>query len=324
MNQSPFLTLLVLAMLTVVALPARANDAAPEDALGDIVYVGCHGFCETDGEIFIVNASGANRRRLTNNKLSESAPSWSPDGLTIAYACGGAKASVAADICSMDSAGNEHQQLTTHPADEVDPVWSPDGTRIAFLRRMKCHGGCPGPGYELFVMSAAGGTARRLTRSDWSEDSPSWSQDGRGIVFSRVKGDPTRPSSLQYDLFAVDVATRRLTNLTRSADLHERDPDVAPVDGTLVLTVQDGTTSYLATMAPGGDDTPQPLGKNESGSLPAWSPSASSVVFVDDSAEGAGLYVIDRDGGLRRQIPVGEWTPVSPDWRPSGCLVGGC
>jgi len=60
------------------------------------------------------------------------------------------------------------------------PRWSPDGTQIAFDSNVAGN-------FDIYVMSAEGGTARQLT-TDPSEDAiPSWSRDGQWIYFCSVR-----------------------------------------------------------------------------------------------------------------------------------------
>ena len=71
------------------------------------------------------------------------------------------------------------------------PAWSPDGKRIAFYSERDGNS-------EIYVMSAEGGAATRLTNSKADEGYPAWSPDGRTISF-----DSDRDGN--FDVFAMDV-----------------------------------------------------------------------------------------------------------------------
>ncbi|HSF60930.1 MAG TPA: hypothetical protein VLA69_04495, partial [Gaiellaceae bacterium] len=113
-----------------------------------------------DGGIFVSNADGSERRRLTQRGES---PAWSPDGRKIAFGerDGG--------IYVMNADGSERRRLTQSGG---SPAWSPDGKMIAFDHSVAT-------GAELYVMTADRSRKRRLMRSDrgvLSQDLPfAWS-----------------------------------------------------------------------------------------------------------------------------------------------------
>ena len=59
----------------------------------------------------------------------------------------------------------------------MSPSWSPDGRSIAFLSNRA-------EGWDLYIMSASGGEATRLTRGATADD-PAWSPDGNWIAVER-------------------------------------------------------------------------------------------------------------------------------------------
>jgi TolB protein len=63
----------------------------------------------------------------------------------------------------------------------AEPAWSPDRSRIAFVAART-------PGDQssraLYVMNADGKGVRRLTTEGFDARWPSWSPDGRSIVFA--------------------------------------------------------------------------------------------------------------------------------------------
>ncbi|MGH9935298.1 MAG: hypothetical protein ACREAM_03575, partial [Blastocatellia bacterium] len=64
----------------------------------------------------------------------------------------------------IDVARGIASRLTFDPGWETRPVWSPDGRRIAFVHAP--HGRQPNGPKVIYVMSANGADARRLSR--WS------------------------------------------------------------------------------------------------------------------------------------------------------------
>jgi TolB protein len=119
-----------------------------------------------------VDAAGGGWQDLPAQRTVQ-APQWQPTGREIVYR------------------GDRDLQITgpdgpTRPlSDDVDlgsPAWSPDGQRIAVQKRLHDH-------LDIFLLDAAGGVQARLTGPVSSLErapnnvSPTWSQDGRYILF---------------------------------------------------------------------------------------------------------------------------------------------
>jgi Tol biopolymer transport system component len=147
----------------------------------------------TDDDVFVMDADGVNVRQLTPevDGTSSSQPAWSPDGRRIAYVRGPSRSSavVAAtplafgEIVVLDADGGKTTRLTRAEPDAA-PAWSPDGREIVFVRGHDLNRSSGD--MDLFIVDAAGGTPRHLTRSPRSlETAPAWSPDGSRIAFAR-------------------------------------------------------------------------------------------------------------------------------------------
>lgn len=172
-------------------------------------------------DLFVMNANGRGRTRLTSTPVPERDPSWSPDGTGLVYAARTAPGeSFRIFVARADGSGRE--QLTSQKAgSDTAPVWSPDGTRIAFVSDRD--GGFP----ELYLMNAEGTGVKRLTTNALIDANPSWSPDGTRVVFERCCENGTS------DLFTIDVTTRAEVSVTASTSSQEFDPSWSP-DGTRI------------------------------------------------------------------------------------------
>jgi len=120
-----------------------------------------------NNEIYVMNADGKNRKRLTRNKVYDGEAQWSPDGKRIAF---GSYRDGNREIYVMNADGSKKKHLTKNTAFDRDPQWSPDGKRIAFAS------------WGIYVMNADGSKQKRLTKNR-SVDAPVWSPDGKRIAF---------------------------------------------------------------------------------------------------------------------------------------------
>jgi TolB protein len=121
-------------------------------------------------------------QNLTNPDQDSRQPNWSPAGDMILYQ----KYSHGQwDIWTMKSDGTNHQMVTSGPGDKTDASFSPDGEWIVYSSDQS--------GLELanlFIISAAGGIAIRVTHYEGYDGAPSWSPDEKKITFESYRGDP--------------------------------------------------------------------------------------------------------------------------------------
>ena len=79
-------------------------------------------------DIYVMDADGGNRRRLTNSPRDEWSPVWSPDGERIAFSSKRGddwnQRNGDWDIYVMDADGGNIQNLTNNPlAHDLQPMW---------------------------------------------------------------------------------------------------------------------------------------------------------------------------------------------------------
>lgn len=141
-------------------------------------------------------------------------PSWSPDGRFLAYCSAERLGAGEWTLKILDRVGGK-----THILEDIDgllPEWSPRGNRIVF-QRMKHRDRWFS---ALWTLDWEGGTIRNLTSifssDDWAAINPSWSPDGKRIVFATVGKSLSRAGTLEEgdDLWTVREDGSLPTRLT--------------------------------------------------------------------------------------------------------------
>ena len=137
-----------------------------------------------DPEIYVADGGGNNPRRITSSRGPDVSPTWNPKtGSQIAWISG---RTGLPQVYIMDADGAGVQRMTdTGYATSVS--WSPNGQFLAFAWDRKYGPGAPG-GQDIYVMDVASKNWVQLTNGIGRCDFPSWSPDGRHIVFAVGSG----------------------------------------------------------------------------------------------------------------------------------------
>ncbi|MFI4879774.1 MAG: TolB family protein, partial [Steroidobacterales bacterium] len=132
--------------------------------------------------------------QLTDGAGYDYQPDWSPDGRFIVYVAG---SGAALELWLLDLRSGQTSQLTHGGAVNLEPRWSPDGRRILFVSTaFHRH-------FHVFVAELSGtklSEPLRLTGENKSplpryyysaydhEINPTWTRDGRSILFISNRG----------------------------------------------------------------------------------------------------------------------------------------
>ncbi len=130
-------------------------------------------------EIYVCDASGANLHAMTTGRALGVSPAWNrKTGAQIAFVDDSTRLP---QVYTMESDGTNQQRMTDQGY-AVDPNWSPNGQFLALAWKRNYGPGEPGA-RDIYLMDIASKQWVQLTHDGGSHDSPSWSPDGRHIVF---------------------------------------------------------------------------------------------------------------------------------------------
>jgi dipeptidyl aminopeptidase/acylaminoacyl peptidase len=200
-------------------------------------------------------------------------------------------------VWTVGNAAGAGRPFTSGAGKDKEPRWSPDGTQLAFTSDRES-------GAQLYLMSATGGEARKLTAIPQGVGNPVWSPDGSRIVVTvrtgGNEGEDKKPKT---------VPARVITELK-----HKYNGDGFTFDRRRHLFVVDVATGETKQVTDGEFHDTQP----------AWSPDGRRIAFVSSRHEGWDLdrvqdiYVIDSDGGTPTRVTDGISDADVPAWSPSG------
>ena len=281
---------------------------------------------DRNDEIYVMDADGKNQRNLTNHPDTDYAPSWSPDGTRIAFMSnrdgnvpkGGVLTTF--EIYVIDTDGRNPRNLTNDPNSDASPAWSPDGKRIAFTsnRDGNVHAIHGWPTAEIYVMDADGGNPQHLTNDLNDDRHPSWSPDGKRIVFSSERDGHfiDEFEEITSEIYVMDADGGNQQRLTENRK-NDWDPSWSP-DGTRIAFSSDRKGDFvnfeIYVMDADGDNL-QRLTENRVYDWdPSWSADGKRIAFSSGDNNQADIYVMDADGGNQQKLTNHPRNDGDPAW----------
>ena len=179
--------------------------------------------------------------------------------------------------------------LATPPEKPEGAQWAPPVKVIDSVVYRADGEGYLEAGYQhVFVVSAEGGTPRQLTDGEFNDDGPlSFTPDSKRIVFSANRGADWERDPQESEVFTVDIATQKLTQLT-TRDGPDNSPVVSP-DGRKIAylgfddRLQGYQVTHLYVMDIDGKNSRVVTGGfDRDVADPRWSADSRSVYFSYD------------------------------------------
>ena len=198
-------------------------------------------------QIYVMPIDGGEPRAITDIKQGVgAAPIWSPDGTQLAFTAGkdyGEKEppDLSKDVYRLDrnvyrfdalgyldyaiqniyivpAEGGEAKQLSDDDIMHGGLKWSPDGQHLLFTASMQPDSWC---GFEpdvCLLNVKSGETQTLISRHDLSVFAPTWTPDGKSLVFGATHIGKDYPIGTKADLYVYELESKNLSN--RSAGLH--------------------------------------------------------------------------------------------------------
>ncbi len=169
-----------------------------------------------NSDIYVMDLRTRLTRRLTTNPAIDTSPSFSPDGKYITFNSdrGGSQ-----QLYVMNADGSNIHRISFGEGRYATPVWSPRGDLIAFTKILRGR-------FHIGVMRPDGSGERLLTES-FLDEGPTWSPNGRVLMFFRQIPGSGKDDNGRVSIWSVDLTGYNLREIV--TPLEASDPAWSPL-----------------------------------------------------------------------------------------------
>ena len=268
---------------------------------------------DSNYQLFSSALDGSDRRRLTDSRVDEWSPEWSPDGNRILFLS--ERDTADGGIYVMDADGGNVRALYNSPAEDWGAVWSADGSQIAFSVSQT------DATDDLYIMNADGSGVRLLAeRAAY----PSWAVGQPGVA-----ADPGQTRGGGSDLTAIDLAAAPiplrgdgLVQLTFADAAHSSNYTTifAPDQSYILLSVEMGDNWQIFEADPNGGGLGRQLTYGPYDHYQADLSPDGQTFLTSANLDGNGdVYLFDAVTGEMLQKLTNDYPlDYHPRWMPDG------
>ena len=184
---------------------------------------------------------------------------------------------------------------------------------------------------EIYVMDIDGNNQRNLTNHPDKDWSPSWSPDGKRIVFRSNRDGHVVNNIPAYEIYVMDTDGGNLQNLTNNPN-NDSSPSWSPDGKRIAFASWDGefidfvVDFEIYVMDTDGGNLQNLTNNPNDDRYPSWSPDGERIVFVSqrpghfkgEFGITSEIYVMDADGGNQQRLTENRQNDRSPSWSPDG------
>lgn len=290
--------------------PDCTSQTVPAPQLDSGSWLAYTGSVNNNSDIYVLSVDSVLQnqtpltKRLTTNPATDFDPTWSPDGLHIAFR---SQRDGNDEIYIMNADGTCQTNLTNNPLGDWSPAWSPDSKQIAFARFFDNN-----QFTDIAIINMDGSGLKRLTHE--SGEYPAWSPDGTRIAFASAREG-------NYEIYVMNADGTGQTRLTDNA-AYDMSPTWSPNGRQIAFDTQRddyspaengiGPEFEIHIMNADGSKDIRLTNNTEEDRFPSWG--ANDLIAFTSNGR---LFMMNEDGTNQMKLLDGGSFPA---WRPASSV----
>lgn len=249
--------------------------------------------------LMVSDVDGYNAKPLLTSTQPIMSPAWSPDGKSIAYVSFETKL---AQIFVSDVATGKRRLISSFPGINGAPAFSPDGRYLAAALSL----GKTNP--NIYLINLNGGQLTQLTNDSSINTEPSWSADGRSLLFTSDRGGSPQ-------IYSVDIGTQQTQRMTY-VGTYNASASYLPGSHTKFSLLTRNNRGFNVAIYDLQSGTMQILTQGSYIESPSPAPNGRMIVYSTQVGGRRMLGMVSSNGQVNFHLPGTVGEDQAPAWSP--------